>query len=155
MRSLAPIPSWAPITDSEGLITIFFRQLWEFVRSGWPLVPTAANDDQLGLTGAVSTTELYAPPTAGFVRVSYYAEKRIADGVSSSLQFTWIWTYGGVAHTLSDAALTSDVVGANAENAKTFYVDAGSAVAFSVNYASNTPGKMSYDLHVAAEQVVN
>lgn len=155
MRGLPPIPDWSAIVDGDGKITIFFRQLWEFIRGGWAQVPTAANLDRIGLTAALATTTLLTPLSAGFVRVSASLLKTVADGVSSSLQVTWSWTQHGISLTVSEAALTTDSVGANAEVSRMLYVDASSGVAASVSYASGTPAKMTYDLHVAAEQVVN
>ena len=153
-RNLPPIPQWAPVSDQQGMITLFFRQLWQILIDGWNVVPATATSITAGLTAATAATTVLSPTQTGFVRVSYYLRKTVADGTSSSLTFTWGWTQGGEAFSASASALTTDTNTAEQDGSRTIYADSGTAVTFSVAYASNTPGKMTYSIDVAAEQLV-
>lgn len=156
-RSLPGIPDNdnGQITQQDGRITVFFRLLWQILIDGWAKVPTAGNLDKTGLTAGISATTILTPLTAGFVRISYSLLKTVADGTSSSLTLKVSWTQGGSSLSHSFAAFTTDSAGAHQEDALPIYVDAGTAVTVTVTYASNTANKMTYDCHVAAEQVVN
>lgn len=155
-NSLSPIPVGTPIVyPASGAINLFFRQLWEGVRLALGLVPTVgAGYDATNQDGtAGSPTIVYTVTTGGRYRVSYYIRKTVADGVTSSIQFTWNWVENGVAQSLADAALTTDTTGAVASGSKMLFVDANSQLSFSRTYASNTANKMKYLISVRVEQL--
>lgn len=154
-RSLSPIPTFAPIVDTQGQITTFFRLLWQALIGGWAQVPTAATPiAKTGQSASIVTSTLLATPAAGLYRVSWYLRKTVADGVASSLTMTIGWTDSGVSLTKSGSALTTDSTTAEQDGAFTVYADAASDLTYAVAYASNTPGKMTYDVRVSVEQLV-
>lgn len=152
-RALSPIPPGTAITDSQGLITIFFRLAWQILVDGFQSTPTVAatGAEATGLTAAVVTTTLFNVLSAGMYRVSYTLAKTVADGVSSSLTVTIGWTDNGVAKTHVFAALTTDTVTAVDAGSWTLHADANSLITYAIAYASNTPATMKYDAHLTAE----
>lgn len=152
-KSLAPIPPGVAITDREGLITDFFMLRWEELRLGFQLTPTLAlvTSPSPDPHAAVATTAAFTTTTSGFYRVSYYVRKTFADGVSSSLTFTWGWTESGVPLTDPDSALTLDTTGAVRSGRREVWADANTDLTFAFAYASNTPGRMMFRYNVAVE----
>lgn len=152
-QSLSPIPLGTPITNKDGTITTVFRLLWQEIQNAFVLVPTAFS---LGLTAqnaSIATTSLLTTPASGLYRISYYLRKTVADGVSSSLTFTWGWTQGGTPLTETAAALTTDTASAHQEGSILVQADANSDLTYAVLYASNTPGTMEYDGYVVVERM--
>lgn len=153
-RTLDPLPPYAKIVDRlTGEITDFFRLRWAQLQEAFFQAPTIETAEDSGLTAAVSTTTVFTVLTNGLYRVSYYLRKTVADGVSSSLTFTWGWTENGTPLTEADAALTTDTASAQKSNQKLFYADASSNITFAIAYASNTPATMTYRYYVTVEQL--
>lgn len=148
------IPLETPITQKQGVITLFFRQAYEQLRQAVLYVSTLGNGyTASGLTAALSSAALQTTTVGGLYRVTYYMRKTVADGVSSSLTFTWHWTENGVPLSDSDAALTTDTTGAVKSGTRLFYCDSSVGITFDVAYASNTQAKMTYEIWVRIEQV--
>ena len=156
MRSLAPIPTWQPITEKPGTITQYFRLRWQELMDGFTASPTAGGSGGLltGLHASISTTLLLTTPSNGLYRVSYYLRKTTADGVASSLTFTWGWLDHGVALTENASALTTDTTSAQQSGSKVVYADAASSLTYAVTYSSNTPNAMVDEISVSVEQLV-
>lgn len=153
-QSLSPIPIGTPIVDpADGTITVFFRQAWELIQNAFLLVPTLVVTAALTQGASITTTALVTAPGAGLYRVSYYLRKTVADGVSSSLTFTWGWTEGGTPLTASAAALTTDTSSANQQGSILVQSDTSADLTYAVAYVSNTPGQMKYDVHVVVERL--
>ncbi|HEV8262936.1 MAG TPA: hypothetical protein VGQ19_19545 [Burkholderiales bacterium] len=151
---LSPIPLATPIIEKDGSISAFFRLRWQELIDSFLRTPTASAVSKLSPQSAsIATTAAFTTRVAGYYRVSYYMRKTQADGVSSSLTFTWGWTETGVALPESAAALTTDTTSAQQSGSKTVYADAASDLTYAVAYASNTPGQMKYRLEVRVEQL--
>lgn len=154
-NALQPIPVKTQIVaPTTGSITLFFRQAWEALRAAIATVPTIGSGiDLTNQSAALAGTLLATVTSAGKYRVSYYIRKTVADGVASSVAFTWHWTESGIPQTLADTALVTDTTGAVAGNDKMLDVDANTNLTIDVAYASTTPAKMRYRIAVRAEQM--
>lgn len=152
--ALAPIPLKTAIVDKAGQITIFFRQRWEELRQVTGFVPAKGVYTGTGKTAAITTAVLYTVLSGGVFRVTLTARRTVVDGVSSSLQFVFHWTDGGVPLSDTVTANTTDTTGSLYTAERTFLVDGATNLTFDVNYASNTPAKMTYKINAAAEQLV-
>jgi hypothetical protein len=154
-NTLTPIPVKMPIVEPKsGAINVFFRQAWESLRAMVASVPTVGvGVDLTDQTAAIAGTVLYTTPVAGLYRVTYYARKTVADGVSSSFGFVWHWTESAVPQTLNDVANTTDTTGAVSSASKLLQIDANTNVTFDMSYASNTPARMKFRLSVRIELV--
>lgn len=153
MPALGPILIDTKIVDEEGRITDFFRQRWQELLDGATTTPAKATISAANQGAAIATTRITTALQAGNYRVSYYIRKTTADGVSSSVQFSWAWTESGVPLSKTDTALTTDTTAAVASGSFVVKADAASDLNFSVAYASNTPGAMRYRIEVVAELI--
>jgi hypothetical protein len=153
-NTLAPIPLETEITDREGRITVFFRERWEQLIGGFQVTPLVAQLEFTGQQAAIALTSAYLALAAGLYEVGYYARKTAADGVNSSLQFTWSWVDHGVALSEADAALVLDTTAAQQSRTKLLYADGQTDLSFAVAYASNTPGAMAFELYVMVRKLV-
>lgn len=154
-KSLSPIPEGVAITEAKGIITIFFRLAWQALVDSFQIVPTLAGEPdlaKLGQTAALVTTKLYTTLSAAMYRVNYALLRTIADGVSSSATVTIGWTQNGVARTEAEVALTEAAGLSQQSLSKPIFADAVTDITIAIAYASNTPNKMTYDLHAAVEQ---
>src|ERR1700689_1246032 len=143
--SLGPIPGGTQITDGRGVITTFFRLRWQELIAAFNTTPTVANTGLIAnQNAAIVTTNVFTTETSGAYRLSYYVRKTAADGVSSSLQFTYGWTDNGAGLSESAAAVTIDATTAEQSGSKLVYADADSEITYAVAYVSNTPGAMVY-----------
>lgn len=150
-QSLAPIPAGVVIVDREGTITDFFRLQWQQLINGFQQSPSVASVLAVDQTAAIATTAAFTTRTTGTYRVTYYLRKTVADGVSSSLTFTWGWTEDGVPLTSSAAALTLDTTAASQSGSLVVEADAATDLTYAVSYASNTPARMTYRIRVTTE----
>ena len=91
--------------------------------------------------------------SSGHLLVTWYARITTRDPVSSSLTITIGWLEGGVALTLSGAAITSNLTTSVQGLAVPIQVDANSAITYATTYASNTPGTMRYALRVTVTRI--
>lgn len=150
--TISEIPSGVQIVEEGGEINLFFRLRWEEVRA---LAQAAASIAQQVYPGtqnaAIPTTAAYTTPNGGAFRISYYLRKTVADGVASSLTFTYHWTESGVPLSESAAALVTDTTTAQQSGAKVVNADANTDLAFAVAYTSTTPGAMKFLLTVTVE----
>lgn len=154
-NTIPPIPLGTQIVfPKRGQITIFFRQLWETLRAAIATVPTVGLGVDLTNQGAaIAGAVMYTTAVAGLYRVTYYARKTAADGVSSSFTFVWHWTESALPLTLNDAANAVDTTGAVSSGSKLLQIDANTNVTYDMNYASNTPGTMKFRVSVRIEQI--
>jgi hypothetical protein len=146
-RSLSPIPVGTPITDGKGIVTLFFRLLWQALIDLSLITPTVANTLFANQNAALLTTALYTTTSGGAYRIGYYLEKTIADGVNSSATVTLGWTHNGKAFTQAFAALVLDTTLAFQQDAMDVLADANTNITIALAYASNTPGAMHFDLN--------
>lgn len=152
-NSLYPIPSGTSIVAPKtGRINIFFRQAWESLRQAVAVVPTVGSGASGTNQGAaIAGLVVHTTTVAGLYRVTYYVRKTTADGVSSSVAFTWHWTESAIPQTVADAAVTTDTTGAVKTNSALLDVDANTNLTFDFAYASNTPGQMKFRYQVRVE----
>lgn len=151
--SLPTIPAGTQIVERHGLITTFFRLLWQTLVTSFGLTPDRAVVQATTVAASVTTQVAYTTLAAGWYRLSYYLRKTVADGVSSSLTLTWGWTDHGASLSEAQSALTTDTTAAQQSGTKLLYADGSSGLTFAISYASNTPAKMTYDYGVVVEQM--
>lgn len=108
---------------------------------------------------AISTTNVPAPPrkngtglAEGTYRVSYYLRTVTPGGVSSSFQLTLGWTDGGVAQSMTSAALNGNTTTSVVQGSAYLHVDTDSAVTYAVTYAS-TPAGAEFSLFLDLEML--
>lgn len=108
---------------------------------------------QTAQTGSIAATDISSGNLkAGVYRVSYYARITEPASISSSLQVTISWTDGGVAQSLTGAALTGNTSTTLETFSYLIHIDAGSPVRYAVAYGSaGTP--MQYRLDVVLEVI--
>jgi hypothetical protein len=152
-RTLEPITLGEAIVDKAGAISIGFRQKWQQLMDSFQFSPSVAAVELVNQSAAVVTTSAYLTKAAGLYRISYVLRKTVADGVSSSLTFTYGWIESGVALTESAAALATDTTTAQQSGTKLVYADANTDLTFALAYASNTPAAMHYRVDVTVEQI--
>lgn len=90
---------------------------------------------------------------AGLYRIAYYAQVTQAATISSSLTVTFDWTSGGVAQSLSGAAMTGNTINTVQSGSILIMVDSATPVRYSTTYASAGATPMIYSLFVSLEVV--
>lgn len=131
---------------------VWLRDLLVLIQSIPAVVTTVALTTQ---SASIGTTAI---PTAslagGLYRVSWYAAITTAAAVNSSLTVTVSWTDGGIAKSLSGAAITGNTTSTvQSQPPLPIHIDANSPVSYSTVYASNVAGTMVYALDVVLEAV--
>ena len=149
----APIPLKTQIVDQAGAITVFFRQRWEELRQQILGVAARGIFSVAGKNAAIAGQVIYTVQTAGLYRVTFTARRTTADGVASTLTFTWHYTDGGTPVSPAEAVNGTDSTGSLYTASRLFPADANSNLTFDMAYTSNTPGQMVYKVSVTAEQV--
>lgn len=110
------------------------------------------------LTGQSSnlgpTTLTTSPATlaAGRYRLSSYA-RITAVASSSSLTVALGWTDGGVAQTLTGAAMTGNTTATNQSLSAVIRIDASSTLTYTTTYSTAGVGTMLYSLDIYAEKL--
>lgn len=104
---------------------------------------------------ANATGNLGGAESAGVYRISAYREVTTADPVSSSLAIAIAWTHNGKAltRTLSTFSGAPQTVTQTASDVSIIEVDAGTAISYTLTYASNTPGLGKFQVMLAAELI--
>lgn len=150
--SLSPIYVGNQITDKNGGATLLLILRWQELINGFQRAPTIAAFDKTGQTAAIVTSQLAIPKSGGLYRVNYALTRTVDDGTSSSAQVTIGWTQNGLAKTEPETALT-EASGLSFQGvSRPFWVDPNAPITIAVAYLSNTPNKMTYDLHAVVEQ---
>lgn len=107
---------------------------------------------------AVDQNESIAPTdlsggalAAGLYELRYWATLVFPDGVSSSLDVTFSWTYRGVTQNAQAVALSTDTLGENSSGVTPlFFSDAASPITVETIYSS---GIMKYDFYAVLLRV--
>lgn len=112
----------------------------------WAYSSVLSNASLTGQTSAISTTNLFTPPSTGTYRVSFYVVT--TAGTVYSLQGTIGWTDDDQAQTATTSMLTNTVGGYTQAS---FFIEAtsGNAVSFSVALT----GTATYNVYVVAERL--
>lgn len=147
-QTLKPIPGFTMGKDFGNWL---FTSVVQQIANAPQIYPAVSLTAQ---SAAIGTTPIPLPSLAsGAYRITWYLEKTVADGVSSSVQVTINWTHNTKSLSLSGAALTTDTTLAVQSNSITVLIDAASPISYTTAYASNTPAKMTYQLFVLVETV--
>ena len=118
------------------------------------LLTTVAQGVTIGVNAAIGATAIPLPSlSGGTLRVAWYARITTRDPVSSSLTVTIAWIEGGVALTLSGAAMVGNLTTTVQSGTIDIAIDPGTAITYATAYASNTPGTMRYSLRVSVTRV--
>lgn len=137
-----------PITDAQGVPTIFFLLRWNQLQALAAQTPTVINPGASAVqTAALPTTILYTVPpgNGGQFGISWSLQRTAIDGVASSLQATIGWTQSGVAKTHVGRLMNTDSLAADPTDSPIMITaDAASDITLSIAYASTTPGAMKY-----------
>lgn len=147
-QTLKPIPGFTMGKDFGNWL---FTSVVQQIANAPQIYPSVSLTAQ---SAAIGTTPIPLPSLAsGAYRITWYLEKTVADGVSSSVQVTINWTHNTKSLSLSGAALTTDTTLAVQSNSITVLIDAASPISYTTAYASNTPATMKYQLFVLVETV--
>lgn len=88
---------------------------------------------------------------AGVYEVSYYARITTPDGAASSLTPSIGWTDGGIAQSLTGAAMIGNAVTTVQSGSAIIAIDAASAITYATAYTSTTPTQMRYKFTVVVK----
>ena len=148
---LDSIPLFQEIVTKQGTISLYFRLLWDKLRTLSQLAPTLATYDSGTRTAAIAAT-IATVTAAGLDRIAVYGRVLVPDGVASAWQATVTWTDGsGQTH------VGANVTGDTTTSLDTFVIevacDAATVINLTTTYASTTPAKMQYRVRATVEQL--
>jgi len=150
----------APLADAvtsqvTGLLTPRWEEWFARLPTTLHSIPNIVNvtelTEQSASIGATDFSLAVLP--AGLYRASYLARITTAAGVSSSLTVAIAWTDGGVAKSLTGAAITGNTTATYQSSEVLIYVDAGTVVTYTTTYASNAASAMKYGLSLTLEKL--
>ena len=151
----SPPPVRDRTLDQGGMFTVPWLQWWSRVPDTLESIPNIINTVSLTAQNAsLSATDfsgIVLPE--GLYRASYYARITTAAGVSSSLTVALAWTDGGVAMSLTGAAITGNTTGTYQSGSTILHADENTDINYSTTYASNAAGVMQYRLDLSLEKI--
>lgn len=156
MATLPPVPIRNPVLDPA--TGWFQREIVRFLDTlrVW-LSRTAQERGTVALEGqaaAVAPTDVPMPETqAGLYRASYSLRVTQAATTSSSTALTVAWTSGGVSCSSNSAAVTGNTTASETNGVIVMDVDGGTAVVYSLTYASVGATSMQYALDLRLEEL--
>jgi hypothetical protein len=151
--ALDTIPLFQQIVDSKGRINLYFRELWDKLKSLVGLIPLVAYYHPGNQTAAIGTTTIYTVTAQGMYQIAFYGRVTVRDGVSSSFQATVGYSDGAVALTHVGALVNGDLTTSLDKFVLEVPCDASSVITLSVTYASNTANRMNYAPVVTVKQL--
>jgi hypothetical protein len=92
--------------------------------------------------------------SAGLYRLTYYTRITQAATTSSSLTVTLDWQDGGVAPSISGAAITGNTTTTIQSNTVLVRIDGSSPVRYSTTYSSVGATPMKHSLYITLEEVL-
>jgi hypothetical protein len=105
-------------------------------------------------SATIGATPLLAEPSAGLYRLSWFAKISVADGVSSSLTISALFTDEGDSITISGSAITGNTVSTVQSGVLQLHSDAGVPISYSATRVSGGGGPaMQFSLYVTLESV--
>lgn len=150
-----PFPSRDPIVTKDGYASFDFTRWVD--QSLLPRVDAAAANvealSDTGLTTGVTITPIGGDQVAGKYRVSVYLQVLTPAGVSSSLQVTLTWTYGGIVQTETFAALTTNLATSHQGFDYTLDLDDAGPISVTIAYASTPANAMVWNYSLTLELV--
>jgi hypothetical protein len=151
---IPPILSTAPIVDPKtGNPSYMFLRTWQDLQDQSGSVPVKGSVGLAGQSASIAATRLFTVRVTGFYRVNTYLRRTGIDGTSSSLQATINWIEGAQPLSKALATMSADSLTEVQGESSTIYADAESDITLDVNYASNTPHAMIYELFTSVEQI--
>ncbi len=156
MSTIVAPPTRVPPLD--GLPNPFTREWRNYLQTlqnvGQASPQILQETSKVAQTASIATTPLTLPSiSAGYYRVSVYELITAAAVTSSSLQVTIAWTDQALAVTRTLPAITSNLLAASDGTSFPIHVDNASPITYTVTYASNGAGQMTYNLGVLVEQL--
>jgi len=150
----APLSS-AVVNRATGMLSGVWQEWFLRIPQTLDSIPNIVNVTDLTSQGASITATDFslAVLPAGLYRASYLARITTAAGVSSSLTVALAWTDGGVAKSLTGAAITGNTTATYQSGSVPIMVDAGTDVTYATTYASNAAGAMKYGLALFLERI--
>lgn len=130
---------------------IFYREIRQDINAAPRLataVPVTVADENTSL----GATTIVTPTSEGFFTMEFYAAILAAAVTSSSLTVTIGWTDGGIAKSVTSAAITGNTTTTTGSQRYLFRSDAA-PITYSTTYASNGAGQMHYRLDVVVSTV--
>lgn len=154
-------PWLQPFIGPRGLLhplwAAFIRDLIAAIGVTPIVIGSVALPDQsasIPQTAIVATGLKNGVITEGFYRFGYYAQVTTPGTISSSLQVTVKWTYGGQVQTFTGALLNGNTLTTQESvGPKIVAIDANTEVTYAVAYATAGATPMEYSFAVFLEQV--
>ena len=150
-----PFPSRDPLVDKQGYPSFDFTRWID--QSLLPRVDASAVSvdavSEPGANDGVTITPIGTNQLAGKYRFSIYLQVVTPAGVSSALQVTLTWTYGGVVQTEVFGIVAGNLVTTHQGVSFTFDIDAPGPVSYTIAYASNPANAMVYGYSLCLELV--
>lgn len=157
MAASHPFPYREPLVDpTTGLVTarwqIYFRDLdiAQDAAQRVVIAPVSLATQSASIGATPIPTAALAP---GLYVVQTYMRITTPGAVSSSLTVTVSFTDGGIACSMSGAALTSNTTASVQGNVFPIRIDQATPITYATTYASNAVGQMVYSLVVALTQI--
>ena len=155
LGKVSPAPVRDQTLDKAGFYTVPWLRWWERMPDTLESIPNVINavslTDQNTSLSATDFSGIILPD--GVYRASYYARITTAAGVSSSLTVALAWTDGGVAMSLTGAAITGNTTSTYQSGSVVFHADANQIITYATTYASNAASAMKYRLDVSLEKI--
>lgn len=89
----------------------------------------------------------------GLYALSICSRVETPDGVSSSVQVTITYTWGGVIQTFVGTLVNGNTTTSTSQDSAPLWIDEGTSVTYETSYASNTPNAMAYSLAITLQLV--
>lgn len=150
-----PAPLADAVLGASGRLSARWEEWFARLPTTLHSIPNIVNVTELTeQNSSLSATDFsLAVLPEGLYRASYIARITTAAGVSSSLTVVLAWTDGGVAKSLTGAAITGNTTATYQSSDVLIYVDAGTDVTYATTYASNAAGAMKYGLGLVLERL--
>jgi len=155
MAEIAPFPYADRMTRPDGRLSLPWVNWFTTLQSDVQDAPfRLASVAATGQSAAIGATAIPLGALAtGLYRVSYLARITTAASTSSSLTVRIGFTNGGVACSLSGAAMTGNTTATVQTETVLLQIDASTPITYSTVYSSTGATAMVYSLWVTAEEV--
>ena len=155
MSVAAPFPARDRMTTQAGLVALSWLNWFTSLQTDVGNAPARLKSVTLTAQGAsIGATAIPVGSLAsGLYRVSYLARITTPATTSSSLTVTLGFTNGGVACSLSGAAMTGNTTSTVQTGSHMVAIDRASPVTYATTYASVGATPMAYSLWVVLEEV--
>src|SRR5678815_1225582 len=151
-----PRSNFKPGTDPQaGMMTLAWINFFTAQNNQLDSITVTANahsvTDQTGSVGATDITN--GAIHGGQYRLSWWYGVTTPNGISSSLQVSFDYTYRGSVRTITGPTLVGNTTSEASDDVRFIPVDGNTPVRYTVTYASGAGAPMLYDLVIALEQV--